>query len=616
MPDPSEPAAHNEAGGDPSSYDYSSPTLTCDVVMKGGITSGVVYPHAICELARVYRLVSIGGTSAGAIAAAAAAAAEHGRAEDGFAKLAALPDWLAAGTNLRNLFQPQRRTARLLRLIAAARRRRMHRGLAVAAAAVRAYPLAALAGAVPGLAVTAVAVLSAGPTALRIVAAFAGIALALVGGAATVAAAVVLRAPGALTRNGFGLCSGMPATVDAPPALTPWLADLLDDLAGKDDGAPLTFGDLRHRGIELAMVTTNVTQRRPHRLPLVEPVFSFDPEEWRRLFPEHVVRWLADHPRPLPPPGDAREQEERERTLMLPRLPLPQPDDLPVVVAARLSLSFPVLVSAVPLWAIDRTTRDAVPERCWFSDGGASSNFPVHFFDAPLPERPTFGIDLDGFHPDHPREPDEAANVWLPGVGATNVLQTWHRFRPGEGAGRLYDFANGLVRTMQSHVDTALAHQPGYRERIVHVHHDADEGGLNLGMPPAVVRALARRGREAGRLLVREFADGGPTSAWDGHRWVRYRSAVAALAELAELFEHAWESSPPGGERGYRALLVRARGEPPREYPVTEAERALALTVSGRLAAAGRAARTAHPVELGGESAPEPEPEARIVPRD
>ena len=57
--------------------------------MKGGITSGVVYPHALCELARTYRFVNVGGTSAGAIAAAGAAAAEHGRDRGGFAKLAA-----------------------------------------------------------------------------------------------------------------------------------------------------------------------------------------------------------------------------------------------------------------------------------------------------------------------------------------------------------------------------------------------------------------------------------------------------------------------------------------------------------------------------------------------
>ena len=65
--------------GDPRAYDYAHPTRACDVVMKGGITSGVVYPHALCELAVTYRFSNVGGTSAGAIAAAAAAAAEHGR---------------------------------------------------------------------------------------------------------------------------------------------------------------------------------------------------------------------------------------------------------------------------------------------------------------------------------------------------------------------------------------------------------------------------------------------------------------------------------------------------------------------------------------------------------
>ena len=36
----------------------AKPGLECDIVMKGGITSGVVYPLAVCELAKVYRLRS------------------------------------------------------------------------------------------------------------------------------------------------------------------------------------------------------------------------------------------------------------------------------------------------------------------------------------------------------------------------------------------------------------------------------------------------------------------------------------------------------------------------------------------------------------------------------
>ena len=46
-----------------------------DLVLKGGITSGVVYPRAISRLAKNYQIKGVGGTSAGAIAAAFAAAA-------------------------------------------------------------------------------------------------------------------------------------------------------------------------------------------------------------------------------------------------------------------------------------------------------------------------------------------------------------------------------------------------------------------------------------------------------------------------------------------------------------------------------------------------------------
>ena len=39
------------------------PPLECSIVMKGGITSGVVYPHAVCELASTYLLREVGGAS-------------------------------------------------------------------------------------------------------------------------------------------------------------------------------------------------------------------------------------------------------------------------------------------------------------------------------------------------------------------------------------------------------------------------------------------------------------------------------------------------------------------------------------------------------------------------
>ena len=107
---------------------YRDPTLNCDLVMKGGITSGVTYPKAVCEIARPFQLRSVGGTSAGAIAAAAAAAAEVGRNVEGagFARLAQLPERISAvpkgQTNsvLFNLFQPSEGTRPLFRVMTGA----------------------------------------------------------------------------------------------------------------------------------------------------------------------------------------------------------------------------------------------------------------------------------------------------------------------------------------------------------------------------------------------------------------------------------------------------------------------------------------------------------------
>jgi hypothetical protein len=102
----------------------------CDIVMEGGITSGVIYPKAVVELAKKFRIKNIGGTSAGAIAAATAAA-KLGRLHDpsgnpGYTRLAKLTDELSSKnpantktTKLHDLFQPQNETRPLFILLSA-----------------------------------------------------------------------------------------------------------------------------------------------------------------------------------------------------------------------------------------------------------------------------------------------------------------------------------------------------------------------------------------------------------------------------------------------------------------------------------------------------------------
>src|SRR5215212_9179337 len=84
----------------------------CDLVMKGGITSGVVYPQAVLALKDRYRFRNIGGGSVGAVAAALTAAAELGRTREdatGLDGMKRAQDKLAEERGfLRDLFRPPR----------------------------------------------------------------------------------------------------------------------------------------------------------------------------------------------------------------------------------------------------------------------------------------------------------------------------------------------------------------------------------------------------------------------------------------------------------------------------------------------------------------------------
>jgi hypothetical protein len=106
----------------------------CDLVMKGGVTSGVVYPRAVEKLATEYWFKNIGGTSAGAIAAGATAAAECARRrtgkDAGFERLAKLPDDLERDNFLLSLFRPDRQTRRVFEvLLAAMSAKRAHKSV-------------------------------------------------------------------------------------------------------------------------------------------------------------------------------------------------------------------------------------------------------------------------------------------------------------------------------------------------------------------------------------------------------------------------------------------------------------------------------------------------------
>ena len=138
-------------------------------------------------------------------------------------------------------------------------------------------------------------------------------------------------------------------------------------------------------------------------------------------------------------------------------------------------------------------------EKHWFSDGGLAANLPVHFFDSPLPTRPTFAIDLATFPAGRTRS-SRRAGQQLSTSGEPG------RPAPAYGGGRrshwaLLSFGVSLVDTARVWVDQAPLTMPGYRDRTVTVYLAADEGGMNLSMPKPGRDGLSESGRSqpAGR---------------------------------------------------------------------------------------------------------------------
>jgi predicted acylesterase/phospholipase RssA len=634
---------------DPTPVAATDPLLECDLVMKGGITSGVVYPLAVCELATVYRLRSVGGSSAGAIAAAAAACAELGRASGGFEALARLPHDLTEpveGTNSRlfTLFQPQPTMRRLFRLVTSGLGTTgWTRTRAMLGAALKGWLPYAAAAAAPGIAIFVIGLFQ--DDLARWTCLVAGALLILLGLGIGIGLGVfsdVRKIPSV----GFGLTSGATPPGATDPALTPWLHKTFQELAGRTvDDPPVTFGDLDAAGITLQLMTTNLSRRQPMAMPWANQDYSFDPAHFRALFPESVVARMESAPAAAA--GTQKDWLSAvRRTQRRPLQPFPMRADLPIVVGVRMSLSFPGLIAAVPLEAVDFSLPDnkevvtaqqqwreqhpdATPEegaeqtpglsyqRNWFSDGGICANLPLQFFDSALPRRPTFAINLAPFPHGQRKSTDEADNSYLP-LRNEDGLARRQTVLKEAGVGALKQFGSTIIDTARTWVDEGQQFVPGYRDRIVTVFHDDDEGGMNLNMKHDVVTGLSERGRGAADRLVDVFAGDQPgvvpAWGWDNHRWLRFRTAMAAFSDTLGSFRGGF-TTEPAGTTPYRDWAgAGADGTLP-SYKVEGAQRAAVNDrTQGLLDTADEWQQD--PADAFTKGAPEPRPTMRLVPSD
>jgi hypothetical protein len=615
----------------------------CDIVMEGGVTSGVIYPRAVVKLSESFRLKNIGGTSAGAIAAAVSAAAELGRARNpatnpGYTLLAKLPDALAElspdgkTTRLLALFQPAASTKPLFTLLTSALNAKsgLRRAGALVLGAVRTFFGRFVIGV--GTPLVIARLLDAEDVFTWIVCLLLGLVIGIV----VLAFSFWNVLTEDVVENGYGICRGYEPDAETKYAvgnynapLTLWLSRMLNVCADRSpDGPPVTFGDLwagvgvdsqppewlqkagmtQWRYIDLQMMTTNVTHGRPYRFPFVDDDqhLFFRADELEKWFPPNVVKHMVDHARDYPKYKGQREPKQLDPGLYM----LPASDQLPVVFVARLSLSFPLLVSAVPLWAPDFEARDPETrtfERCWFSDGGISSNFPIHFFDAALPLWPTFGLKLEDeltrYLPIGPiQKPVDPKLTWdpqsnsqaetnrffLPAQNEYGRGESWSRFDLAPTrAGQLIGFLGGLLDASRNWRDRMLTRAPGVRDRVVRIYLKDGEGGLNLKMEPELVTKLASLGEQAAERLIERFEVGSShPMGMNNHRWVRLRNLSAVLERDLGPWHRAIYAVPPSlmnWPNLVRGRIATAKSSS-QDYPVTTLQEAKLLRTLDKLA--------------------------------
>lgn len=636
-------------------------TRYCDLVMKGGITSGIVYPNAVLALARDFRFKNIGGTSAGAIAAAATAAAalgdrKHAASESGapcpatlgFAGLERVAAQLSSQGFIFGLFQPARGARNAYRLIVtlAGNAGLLRKACVAAISVVAIAPLETLflfgsflalgfwVAELPGLAAAALP---------SVICAYLGAAIC-----------AVLRVARVARRNLLGLCSGLSVRKDADaPALTEWLHEVLQTLSGKALSEPLLFDDLwcapryprepeTETTISLQMITTSVSHHEPRTLPFTDATFWFLREEFDLLFPGAVVDAMVA----MAGAPDRVGGKDYYR--------LPGKGRMPVLVAMRMSLSFPLLISAVPLHepvarrtlpggtegdALDESedTRETTLSQstdslttggeaplsliegfrvCWFSDGGVSSNFPLHLFDAPLPRWPTFAINLvypqsnddapSVESPEPPNAQDKAeAAVWLPLHNNRGWQRSYSSIARPLALAEVSGFVFGIVSTMQNWRDLLQSRAPGQRDRIVHVALDKVEGGMNLDMSQDILDNISLKGTIAGERLY-QFS-------FDNHYWVRWRNVASGLQRYTIRIATSAKTVP--AIPAYEAAFATVRTGTP--SPVSYKFRSAEAQVAAQKLYADLVARGEEWADLGpdlGDGTPRPLPQMQITP--
>jgi predicted acylesterase/phospholipase RssA len=500
---------------------------------------------------------------------------------------------------------------------------------------------------------------------------------------------------------GNGMCKGMRASDSNPQGLSEWLYEGVQKAANLPLYKPLTFADLwsapcgpkaadgsqASRSIDLRMITTCLSHSRIYELPLSENehVLMFKLSELEPYFNEHVMAHLRRVSKPMSidtcellqkkfarrikekfptptyflPTDDQRKFFEvfaktKENLLKEFRKPeniekgFSEPDlrefpkaDLPIVVAARLSMSVPILFQNIPLigFNLDEHPENIDLVRLWFSDGGIGSNLPVHLFDKPIPHWPTFALKILDTPPRNCAngEPMKAYMPYSHTDGADDNLlypKDKTEFLNLKRTGSLETFSKimfSIYTSAKDGHDQSFLRMPDVRNRLVTVYMDNRAGNmLNLKISPKKIKELAKDvGAYGGKLAVNAYlADAPPNkyswvNNWQDHRWVRFNMLTKGLRSYLEGFTHAtnFEALPDTSNSNTLVEQIvqstqdpplRSRSDPSDEMTLTPAQSRQLLDIISAISALETQLQT---LDLPLPYTPEPMPELRFKPR-
>jgi hypothetical protein len=209
----------------------------------------------------------------------------------------------------------------------------------------------------------------------------------------------------------------------------------------------------------------------------------------------------------------------------------------------------------------------------------------------------------------------EREKVYMVKDNSGGLAPMWDRFdQKDSGIGKLTGFFAAIVNTMYNWSDNLQTTVPGFRDRVVHIHHTEKEGGLNLNMKKETIDALSTRGACAGEMLRRRFTgqDEASNLSWDSHRWTRYRTMMSLLEKVMCDLRRAYRYSSPV-DASFPELIQPASGDPPKGYAMSDKQRSFARTETEQLIAIVDRWESQKQT-FRDKDIPSPEPEFRVRP--